>query len=275
MSSSEKFCLKWNDFQVNISSSFCHMRKDPYFSDVTLVCDGDVQIEAHKVILAGSSTFFSRLLKQNKHTHPLFYMRGINASQLSSVVDFIYLGQVNIFQEDLDAFLNLAEELQLKGLNGHNTHQKEPIQKPTMIKPDKVMNKTNQYTQETQYKSNTAEEISQLHCETSDLSNQETSMVLAATALKTSTNYKELDETINSMMSSLGQGQYSCNVCGKIEPKKKSNMKNHIEGKHIEGVSHPCSHCGNTFRSKEALWFHIFRHHQDVSISQSFLDNIF
>ena len=104
---------------------------------------GMCQIEAHKVILAGSSTFFSRLLKQNKHTHPLFYMRGINASQLSSVVDFIYLGEVNIFQEDLDAFLNLAEELQLKGLNGNNTHQKEPMRKPTIIKPNKVMNKTN------------------------------------------------------------------------------------------------------------------------------------
>ena len=122
------------------------------------------------------------------------------------------------------------------------------------------MNKTNKYTQETQYQNNTAEEISQLHRETSDLSNQETSMVLAETAVKTNTNYKELDETINSMMSSLGQGQYSCNVCGKIEPKKKFNMKNHIEGKHIEGVSHPCSHCANTFRSRGALWFHIFRH---------------
>ena len=117
MSSSEKFSLKWNDYQANISSSFSQMRKDQDFSDITLTCDGDQQIEAHKVVLAASSPFFNQLLKRNKHPHPLLYMRGMNTSQLNSVVDFIYQGEVKIYQEDLDAFLALAEELDLKGLN--------------------------------------------------------------------------------------------------------------------------------------------------------------
>ena len=105
MGSSEKFCLKWNDFQTNISASFQDLRKDQDFSDVTLTCDGDTRIEAHRVILAGSSKFFSRVLKQQQHPHPLLYMRGMTAGQLSAVVDFIYHGEVNIFQEDLDGFL--------------------------------------------------------------------------------------------------------------------------------------------------------------------------
>ena len=41
-------------------------------------------------------------------------MRGLKAKDLAAVVDFIYHGEANIYQEDLDGFLALAEELQLK-----------------------------------------------------------------------------------------------------------------------------------------------------------------
>ena len=184
MSSSEFFCLEWNHVQVDITSNFCHMRKDEDFSDVTLACDGDDQIEAHKVILAGSSTFFTKLLKQNKHPHPLLYMRGMNTSQLRAVVDFIYHGEVNIDQNDLDAFFNLAEELKLKGLNGCNTHQIDSTQKPTGIKPDKTRNKTHSYPIETNYQNKPGNEISKLQCETSDFSHQEASLVFEETTLK-------------------------------------------------------------------------------------------
>ena len=45
-------------------------------------------------------------------------MRGLKASDLSAIVVFIYNGEANIHQEDLDGFLAIAEELQLKGLAG-------------------------------------------------------------------------------------------------------------------------------------------------------------
>ena len=52
MSASEKFCLKWNDFETNISLSFRELREEKDFFDVTLACDDDNQIHAHKVILS-------------------------------------------------------------------------------------------------------------------------------------------------------------------------------------------------------------------------------
>ena len=113
---SEKFCLKWNDFQQNIISSYQDLRKEEEFSDVTLVCEDDHQIEAHRIILTACSPFFSVFLRRNKHPHPMIYMRGIKAKELVAIVDFIYHGETNIYQEDLDGFLALAEELQLKGL---------------------------------------------------------------------------------------------------------------------------------------------------------------
>ena len=54
---SEKLCLQWNDFQENIKSAFGNLREDCDFADVTLACEDDQQVEAHKVILAASSLF--------------------------------------------------------------------------------------------------------------------------------------------------------------------------------------------------------------------------
>jgi hypothetical protein len=55
---SEKFCLRWNDFEGNISAAFRELRDDKDFFDVTLACD-DEQIQAHKVILSACSPFLA------------------------------------------------------------------------------------------------------------------------------------------------------------------------------------------------------------------------
>ena len=118
MQTSEKFCLRWNDFQENVNSAFKDLRKDSEFTDVTLACGDGQQVEAHKVILSASSPFFKNLFKRNKHAHPLIYMRGMKSEDLLAIVDFLYFGEANIYQEHLETFLTIAEELQLKGLNG-------------------------------------------------------------------------------------------------------------------------------------------------------------
>ena len=102
MSTSEKLCLQWNDFKVNVSTTFGELREDKDLTDVTLACEDGSQVEAHKVILAASSPFFMDILKRNKHPHPLIYMRGVTGSNLEAMVDFVYRGEADIFQENLD-----------------------------------------------------------------------------------------------------------------------------------------------------------------------------
>ena len=63
------------------------------FADVTLVCEEDTHIEAHKILLSACSPFFRTVLKKNKHAHPMIYMRGVKTKDLSAIVDFIYLGE--------------------------------------------------------------------------------------------------------------------------------------------------------------------------------------
>jgi hypothetical protein len=112
---SEKFCLRWNDFESNISCAFRELRDDKDFFDVTLACD-DEQIQAHKVIISACSPFFRNILRRNHHQHPLLYLKGVKYTDLQSVLNFMYHGEVNVAQEELNSFLAVAEDLQIKGL---------------------------------------------------------------------------------------------------------------------------------------------------------------
>ena len=115
----EKFCLKWNDFESNISSAFKDIRDEKDFFDVTLACDDD-QLQAHKVILSACSPFFRNVLKRNPHQHPLLYLKGVKYTDLQSVLNFMYHGEVNVAQDELNSFLAVAEELRVKGLTQNN-----------------------------------------------------------------------------------------------------------------------------------------------------------
>ena len=95
--SAEKLCLKWDEFQQHVSESFGELRED--FCDVTLASEDKKQIEVHKIILAASSPFFRQILKNNKHNHPLIYMRGFQYNDLLSIIDFMYYGETKVFQD--------------------------------------------------------------------------------------------------------------------------------------------------------------------------------
>ena len=122
---SEKLCLKWNDFQGNMNTTFESLRVEKEFSDVTLACADGQQVEAHKVILAASSPFFQNILRKNSHPHPMIFMKGVKFEDLQAIVDFLYCGEANVFQENIDAFLAIAEELKLRGLTSQTGRSEE------------------------------------------------------------------------------------------------------------------------------------------------------
>jgi len=130
MASAEKFCLRWNDFESNVSTAFRDLREEKDFFDVTLACD-DSQVEAHKVILAACSPFFRNVLKRNPHQHPLLYLKGVKYKELVCVLNFMYQGEVNVAQEELNSFLAVAEDLRVKGLTqGNSSGDSKPKSEP-------------------------------------------------------------------------------------------------------------------------------------------------
>merc|ERR1712050_417117 len=122
--SSEKFCLRWNNFETNISCAFKDIREEKQFFDITIACE-DEQIQAHKVILSACSPFFRNVLRRNPHQHPLLYLKGVKYTDLTSVLNFMYMGEVNVAQEELNSFLSVAEDLKVKGLTQNNASEPE------------------------------------------------------------------------------------------------------------------------------------------------------
>jgi len=119
MANSEKFCLRWNDFERNISSAFRDIRDEKEFFDVTIACE-DEQLQAHKVILSACSPFFRSVLRRNQPATQqgslVLYLKGVTYRDMESVLNFMYHGEVNVAQDDLNSFLAVAEELRVKGL---------------------------------------------------------------------------------------------------------------------------------------------------------------
>ena len=101
---------------------FREMREGQELFDVTLACDDGTYLEAHRIVLAACSTFFRNILRQNPHQHPLIYLKGVTFTDLQSVLNFMYHGEVNIAQEELNSFLSVAEDLKVKGLT-----QSQPV----------------------------------------------------------------------------------------------------------------------------------------------------
>lgn len=139
MGSTDNFCLRWTEFESNISSSFQELRQESEFFDVTLCCDnGSDLVQAHKVILAACSPFFRQILSHNSHKNPFLYLKGIKQRELLNILQFMYKGEVNVPQECLNDFLAVAEDLSVKGLsNGENSGQQHlPTQIEESINQD-------------------------------------------------------------------------------------------------------------------------------------------
>ena len=89
MKKAEKICLNWDDFQENLKSSVRELRNEEHFADVTLAFEDGTEIQTHRVVLAASSPFFMEILKRNKHSHQVIYMRSLKGEDLA-MVDFLY-----------------------------------------------------------------------------------------------------------------------------------------------------------------------------------------
>ena len=255
----EKLCLKWNDFQDVLKSSVGELRNDTDFTDVTLACE-DQSVKAHKVILSACSPLFRRLLKSHPHPQPLLYMRGLKATDLVALVDFIYHGEANIFQEQLDSFLALAEELELKGLSGNSEefdtelaqHYPPPKQEyfPSQHKPriqfSREKNRNGGLASKAEYPG----AVIPIQGE----------VVPMKPNFRQSVNIEpDTMAKINAIIEK-GANGYSCTNCG-YTSKHPGHMREHAE-KHIEGPEYPCNSCDKVLRSSASLRIHKIRFHK-------------
>jgi len=141
----ENFCLRWNDFESNLSTAFMELRNDADMCDVTIATDED-SVAAHKLVLSACSPQLKEMIRKHirlsgssGQQNILIYLRGVRHADLVSVLEFMYCGSVNVAQEDLNSFLAVAEDLKVKGLtqnsNGKDQKRAGPASSKRSLTP--------------------------------------------------------------------------------------------------------------------------------------------
>ena len=171
-------------------------------------------------------------------------MRGMRANSLTAIIDFLCLGEANVFQDDLDDFLALAEELQLKGFDGISEGKVPdyPTESSNHTEKKAVVNQKQMPKKPMSIYVKFEKEGVGVMMTSYGQKPRKNSFIEPATMAE-----------IESMIEQRIDGKY-CTNCG-YTSKKFGHMKEHVE-KHIEGLEYPCNICNKIMRSS-----HLFREH--------------
>ena len=189
----------------------------------------------------------------------LIYFRGFKSEDLVATLDFLYFGEANVYQENLDSFLAIAEELNLKGLTGQTSG--DVLEEPKNPKP--VHKIKEPFMKPTTYRNDLSNsEIQNANGE------ENASRALAIPTQFIASDIQALDEKVKSLMersqNMITSGKqrttaYICKVCGKEG--YPTSIRNHIEANHLNGISLPCALCEKTFNSRFSLRYHKKSYH--------------
>ena len=183
-------------------------------------------------------------------------MRGVKAKDLVALVDFIYLGEASIVQEQLERFLALTADLELKGLSG-SSDKEAPAKRKSVTKVErsfkrnqqkKTVNKEKRVkegkTSNVKFESN----VDKVTVNPLDLKAKQTIRIDSDTMAK-------IDSYIERQ-----SDQFACTKCD-FTSTKKNHIREHVE-KHIEDLTYLCNVCNRSFRSSNSLRNHDYRAHR-------------
>ena len=113
----EKYTLHWHSYSDHLKEALNEMMLSSEFADVIFVTDDKQQIRAHRNILSAASPVLKSILKiDSKNANPVIYLRGIQHSEMESIMQFIYLGEARFYEERLSEFLTISKSLEIKEL---------------------------------------------------------------------------------------------------------------------------------------------------------------
>jgi len=292
LSMSDQFSFRWSEFDLQRNIELKEIRDNRELFDVTLACD-DEQIGAHKLILGAGSKFFQKVLRNLHSNNPFLYIRGCKSRDMNSILDFMYFGETTVEQGDIQQFVNLAQDLQIKGFDvsdvveieesiaeaeKHNNKQleidntsEEENQNVVASKPSAC---NNVMKDQDPIDVGEVNFVNVVGNEVIDISNdneakvENTQNVLFrespnSTGNKTpssgsSSIVVELEQKRDKLVEKLGENQYQCKKCEKVFTRR-DDTKRHTD-LHFPEYSYPCKYCGKMFVTRANLRAHIRYH---------------
>ncbi|XP_045626248.1 zinc finger protein 131 isoform X12 [Procambarus clarkii] len=107
--------LSWNSHHATFCDILSRLREKENFTDVTLACEGKCY-PLHKLVLSTCSEYLEKIFKSTPCKHPVIVLQDIKCSELEALINYMYVGEVNVPQSSLSLLIKAAELLQVKGL---------------------------------------------------------------------------------------------------------------------------------------------------------------
>ena len=175
---------------------------------------------------------------------------GISSGQLDEILDYIYFGEVQIFHENINTFLNIAERLKLDGLQGTKEEDGQSTHRTFYDDTSFVFESTEDEIFPKESKNDT--EVSLSHSSTNIRHVNEKLKVNAGDF----SSVEELNIYIKGQILNTNVGK-QCGICFYL-PKNPTRLKDHVET-HIEGLSFSCDNCDKSYSSRDSLRNHLRR----------------
>ena len=132
----EMYSLTWYAYSDHLKCMMKELMMNEDFSDVTLVTEDKKHIKANINVLSACSPVFKDILKKDKNSSPIMYLRGIQSLEIESIMQFIYLGEATFYEERMEEFLAVAKSLEIKELcNAETKPNDEPEDDPLTTDP--------------------------------------------------------------------------------------------------------------------------------------------
>ena len=250
----EKFNLTWHSYTSHLQKIVTNLLKDGESSDVTLFCDDQVKFQVHKFILKACSSVFGNILDGKNEPNSMIYLRGVNPMDLKSVLEFIYYGQASFYQERMESFLTLAQDLGIEELRDLSRGA------------DLNQGATKTEDKETDYEVNF--NLSELNSKKEDniIEKQNYYIPIERNSTKCPNCDKVFAErnSIKRHIDSVHAGvKHKCNQCS-FEATLQQSLKRHIKSVH-EGFRYQCSYCSLSTVQPHDLKRHIREKHSEYT----------
>ena len=222
---SRVYSLNWKLFTNHLDWSLNDAFEGSRFSDVTLVSDDKIPFQAHKFLLSACSPVLYDLISNNLHEHPLIYFRGVNHQELKSVLQLLYLGQVEIEGKLKKRLLKILEELTIL----------EKLKLSIIL-----VNASNQSSHSATKLRKSPENLKYLKDKKQSIGTLEKDQCLYF-CIKCDLTYKSKRSLNEHEASEHRLIRYPCNLC-KYKAKYKRDLKRHQDFKHGD-VAFYCNQC--------------------------------
>ncbi|KAK8752150.1 hypothetical protein OTU49_012248, partial [Cherax quadricarinatus] len=107
--------LKWNNHRSTFFHILSTIRNKESYCDVTIACDGKFY-PVHKLVLSTCSEYFEQMFERTNCKHPVIVLKDIRHEELEALLNYMYVGEVNVLQNELAGLIKAAECLMIKGL---------------------------------------------------------------------------------------------------------------------------------------------------------------